>query len=170
MVVFSFALRGFGAMRATGNALWHCWPNRPNASVPGSTPTCSGPITTTQMPEWLTDEVLGLCGGRSRAEQRAALRAYTEEAVREGLAETPWEQLIGGSDSRQPGLRSEGIEEVAPAGAGAIRRAAVASADAPGTDRAGRRIGEGGGGRRFAIGTETWGGTWRCGWDAGGDG
>ena len=28
--------------------------------------------------------------------RRAALRAYTEEAVREGLAQTPWEQLIRG--------------------------------------------------------------------------
>ena len=48
-------------------------------------------------PAWLTCEVLGrLCGGRSVKERHAALREYTEVAVREGLAERPWERLIGG--------------------------------------------------------------------------
>jgi REP element-mobilizing transposase RayT len=48
-------------------------------------------------PEWLCTQVLGrLCGGRSAAERRAALRAYTERAVREGLPESPWERLVGG--------------------------------------------------------------------------
>ena len=46
---------------------------------------------------WLSGEMLSrLCGGRTAAEQRAALRAYTERAVREGLPEGPWERLIGG--------------------------------------------------------------------------
>ena len=48
-------------------------------------------------PRWLVSEVLGrLCGGRTAAERRAALRAYTESAVREGLTESPWERLQGG--------------------------------------------------------------------------
>ena len=49
-------------------------------------------------PEWLTRDVVGrLCGGRSTKERQAALRAYTELAIREGLAESPWERLIGGA-------------------------------------------------------------------------
>ena len=61
-------------------------------------------------PDWLTQEVLGgLCGGRTQKERRAAMRAYTEEAVREGLPERPWERLIGGvvlgSEAFAKGLR-----------------------------------------------------------------
>jgi hypothetical protein len=37
-----------------------------------------------------------LCGGRSAKERQAALRTYTEQAVRQGLPERPWERLIGG--------------------------------------------------------------------------
>jgi hypothetical protein len=49
------------------------------------------------VPSWLSAEVLGRsCGGRTAAEERAALRAYTESAAREGLPERPWERLIGG--------------------------------------------------------------------------
>jgi REP element-mobilizing transposase RayT len=49
------------------------------------------------VPPWLRAELLGrLCGGRTAAERRAALRAYTESAVREGLPERPWERVIGG--------------------------------------------------------------------------
>jgi putative transposase len=48
-------------------------------------------------PRWLYCEVLGsLCGGRSVKERQAALREYTEQAVREGLPERPWDRLIGG--------------------------------------------------------------------------
>jgi REP element-mobilizing transposase RayT len=48
-------------------------------------------------PGWLTCEVLGrLCGGRTVQERRAALRGYSEQAVRQGLPERPWERLIGG--------------------------------------------------------------------------
>jgi len=48
-------------------------------------------------PGWLTRQVLGrLCGGRTAQEHRAALRAYTEQSVRQGLPERPWERLIGG--------------------------------------------------------------------------
>jgi putative transposase len=48
-------------------------------------------------PPWLSCEVLGgLCGGRSRKEGQAAVRRYTEQAIREGMPEQPWERLIGG--------------------------------------------------------------------------
>ena len=59
-----------------------------------SYPAYAGYVST---PSWLTGEVLGrLCGNRTVQERRAALRAYTEQAVRQGLAERPWERLIGG--------------------------------------------------------------------------
>jgi putative transposase len=48
-------------------------------------------------PEWLETSVVGRgCGGRSRAEQRAALAAYTEAPVRQGKLESPWTRLVGG--------------------------------------------------------------------------
>jgi REP element-mobilizing transposase RayT len=48
-------------------------------------------------PSWLTVDVLGcLCGGRTSKQQQAAMRAYCEQAVREGLPEGPWARLIGG--------------------------------------------------------------------------
>ena len=48
-------------------------------------------------PPWLTCELVGrLCGGRSTKERQAALRAYTESAIRQGLSASPWERLIGG--------------------------------------------------------------------------
>ena len=47
-------------------------------------------------PSWLTCErVLSLAGGRAPAESRQHYRKFTEEAVREGLPESPWEHLIG---------------------------------------------------------------------------
>ncbi|HEX5092261.1 MAG TPA: hypothetical protein VFV84_06175, partial [Burkholderiales bacterium] len=51
-----------------------------------------------EAPPWLTCDVLGQsCGGRSVKERQAALREYTEQAVREGLPESPWERVIGGA-------------------------------------------------------------------------
>jgi len=48
-------------------------------------------------PGWLeTATIEAGCGGRSRAERRAALRAYTEAPVRQGRLATPWEGLVGG--------------------------------------------------------------------------
>jgi hypothetical protein len=48
-------------------------------------------------PRWLETSVIGKgCGGRSRAERRAALRAYTEGPIRQGKLESPWEGLVGG--------------------------------------------------------------------------
>ena len=48
-------------------------------------------------PDWLWTEELGrLCGGRTSKERRQALREYTEEAVREGITASPWENLVGG--------------------------------------------------------------------------
>src|SRR5437899_3083054 len=47
-------------------------------------------------PDWLsTEPVLELGGKGTLREQRESYRKYVEEAVREGLAETPWEQLVG---------------------------------------------------------------------------
>lgn len=49
-------------------------------------------------PGWLETGLIGrACGGRSRSEQRAALKAYTEEPIRQGVLESPWEGLIGGA-------------------------------------------------------------------------
>ena len=46
---------------------------------------------------WLWREPLDrLCGGRTEAERRAALREYTEQAVRQGGIERPWDRLVAG--------------------------------------------------------------------------
>lgn len=51
----------------------------------------------TREPDWLESRVmLGKMGGRSLAEQRKRYRVYVEEAVREGLRESPWERMLGG--------------------------------------------------------------------------
>jgi putative transposase len=48
-------------------------------------------------PGWLATDVIGRgCGGRSRVERRAALKAYTEQPIRQGVLESPWEGLVGG--------------------------------------------------------------------------
>lgn len=75
-------------------------------------------------PVWLDcASVQAMIGGRAGRRQRAAYRRYVEDAVREGLEETPWEQLqagvaLGGAEfvgrirsqvrgdaKEQPGLR-----------------------------------------------------------------
>ncbi len=51
---------------------------------------CSGP-------GWLCRQPLDrLCGGQSKSERQAALREYTEQPVRQGQLESPWERLIAG--------------------------------------------------------------------------
>jgi REP element-mobilizing transposase RayT len=48
-------------------------------------------------PAWLeTGTIARACGGRNRAEQRRALREYTEAPVRQGRLDDPWEGLVGG--------------------------------------------------------------------------
>jgi REP element-mobilizing transposase RayT len=48
-------------------------------------------------PGWLESGVIGKAsGGRSRMERRAALRAYTEEPIRQGRLESPWQGLVAG--------------------------------------------------------------------------
>jgi hypothetical protein len=37
-----------------------------------------------------------ICGGRSETEQCTALRQYTEQPVRQGALERPWDRLVGG--------------------------------------------------------------------------
>ncbi len=50
-----------------------------------------------QQLDWVWSEPLDrLCGGRGEAEKRKALRDYTEEPLREGVVESPWDRLIGG--------------------------------------------------------------------------
>jgi len=46
---------------------------------------------------WLWRQPLDrLCGGKRPEERRAALRQYTEEPVRQGAIERPWDRLVGG--------------------------------------------------------------------------
>jgi putative transposase len=45
-------------------------------------------------PGWLTRETMVSYLGRGEGSREAAYRRYVEEAVREGLRETPWEQLV----------------------------------------------------------------------------
>jgi len=46
---------------------------------------------------WLETGVIGrACGGRSRTERRAALRTYTEQPIRQGGLESPWEGVVAG--------------------------------------------------------------------------
>ena len=48
-------------------------------------------------PAWVCPEPLArLCGGRKDAERRQALREYTEQAVRQGAVERPWDRLVAG--------------------------------------------------------------------------
>ena len=73
-------------------------------------------------PDWLTTGVLGgLSGGRNLKERQAALRAYTERAVQEGLMERPWDRLIDGvvlgtqafADELRAGLQANRREQPA---------------------------------------------------------
>jgi putative transposase len=46
---------------------------------------------------WICSKPLDrLCGGRTEPERRAALRQYTEQAVRQGAMEPLWARLVGG--------------------------------------------------------------------------
>jgi hypothetical protein len=46
---------------------------------------------------WLWRQPLDrICGGRTQAERCAALREYTEQPVRQGVLERPWDRLVGG--------------------------------------------------------------------------
>jgi putative transposase len=46
---------------------------------------------------WVWPEPLGrVCGGRGAVERQAALRQYTEQAVRQGAVERPWDRLVAG--------------------------------------------------------------------------
>jgi len=77
-----------------------------------------------QAPSWLERQaVLGLLGSGNDQCRRQAYREYVESAVRQGLAESPWEGLVGqvvlggaefvqglqgllkGNEKEQPGLR-----------------------------------------------------------------
>ncbi len=46
---------------------------------------------------WVCQEPVGwLCGGKTEAERREALRQFTEQAVRQGVVERPWDRLVAG--------------------------------------------------------------------------
>jgi REP element-mobilizing transposase RayT len=46
---------------------------------------------------WLWKEPLArLCGGNTEHEEKEALREYTEQAVRQGAVERPWDRLVAG--------------------------------------------------------------------------
>jgi len=46
---------------------------------------------------WVCTEPLSrLCGGRTASERRAAIRQYTEQPVRQGSLECPWDRLVAG--------------------------------------------------------------------------
>lgn len=48
-------------------------------------------------PPWLTTGTLAAgCGGRTKAEQRSALREYTETPIRQGRLDSPWERVVAG--------------------------------------------------------------------------
>jgi hypothetical protein len=54
-------------------------------------------VGTRRAPDWLYQKtVLRACGGARIKEQQEALRRYTEEAIRSGLPESPWERLQAG--------------------------------------------------------------------------
>ena len=49
------------------------------------------------VPKWMELRTIrGACGGRTASEQRRALRLYTEEPLRQGRWESPWDRLVGG--------------------------------------------------------------------------
>ena len=51
----------------------------------------------TGAPSWLVRQPVDrLCGGRTQQERQAAFRHYTEEPVRQGVWERPWDRLIAG--------------------------------------------------------------------------
>jgi hypothetical protein len=55
-----------------------------------------GYVGLAEAPGWLTtEELLAPSGGLSRRERARVYREETEEAVRSGLAESPWERLEG---------------------------------------------------------------------------
>ena len=73
-----------------------------------------------EAPLWLNCQpVLGWVGGRPGKEQRQAYRDYVESALREGLVESPWEQLteqvvLGGAEFLRKvrhGLRGDAREQ-----------------------------------------------------------
>jgi REP element-mobilizing transposase RayT len=49
-------------------------------------------------PGWLTrDRIQSGCGGRGPGAQRVALTRYTEEPIRQGRLDSPWEETVGGA-------------------------------------------------------------------------
>ena len=79
-------------------------------------------------PGWLEPGVIKrLCGGRSQSERRKALREYTEEPIRQGRMDSPWEGLIGGvvlgeAEFAQRALSGRKVNDEEQTGARQLRR------------------------------------------------
>ena len=123
-------------------------------------------------PPWLCLLPLArLCGGRSLVEQRAALREYHEQAIRQGLPESPWGRLVGGwwrasFWARSP-LRAACGRGCVPTGASKFRpdnwnRAPTGAPLSRRWSGPGEKPG-----RNSASGMATGGVTPRCGWAGG---
>ncbi len=80
-------------------------------------------------PTWLTrDRIQTGCGGRRLREQRAALIRYTEQPIRQGRLDSPWEGLVGGvvlGDAGEAVALLRGAEKKPGRQAEAMRTAAV---------------------------------------------
>ncbi len=79
-----------------------------------------------EAPGWLSwERIASGCGGRRAPEQRAALVAYTEQPIRQGRLDSPWEGLSAGavlgdaveavalvrSAANQPGKHAEAVRQ-----------------------------------------------------------
>ena len=67
-----------------------------------------------ERPKWLNCEGLLALGGNRQEKPRAAYRRYVEQAVRQGLPESPWENLrdrvvLGGADFARAVSRAAGL-------------------------------------------------------------
>jgi REP element-mobilizing transposase RayT len=80
-------------------------------------------------PGWLTrDRIQSGCGGGRPREQRAALIRYTEEPIRQGRLDSPWEGLVGGvvlGDTAEAMALLRGADKNLGGQAEAMRKAAV---------------------------------------------
>jgi len=80
-------------------------------------------------PAWLTrDRIQSGCGGRRLKEQRAALVAYTEQPIRQGRMDSPWEGIVAGvvlGDAAEAAALLRAAERNPEGQAEAIRKAAA---------------------------------------------
>ena len=82
-------------------------------------------------PKWLECERLLDLGGHRQEKPRAAYRRYVEQAVRQGLPESPWENLrdrvvLGGADFARQAVRAAGLSRTGEGPRRRLGRPAVA--------------------------------------------